>query len=194
VSKPELPEQSNIERSVKIILKIKEMRRSNTKMKNIISVLIISSSLLLNWGCKNNVVSSNNNTDSLFIAFKDVENYGIFQVIVNGTKVVNTESEWLNLWKLYWNNFDGNGNKTPPPQIDFDSKTVIGVFWGDECTYSGCQNESPSIKSIFIYSDTLYVDVGELVDLGFCDACVKPLHLVEIDKQILPVKFIGYVP
>ena len=95
---------------------------------------------------------------------------------------------------MYWNSTDGDGNKTPPPEINFDEKTVIGIFWGNDCSYSGCTNESPSIEKVFITTDTIYVKVGELVDLGPCAACVDPLHLIEIDKFELPTKFIGLIP
>ncbi|UCE17329.1 MAG: DUF3160 domain-containing protein [Gemmatimonadota bacterium] len=132
--------------------------------------------------------------DRTFVDFEDVEDYGNFCVIPKGTAVITSDSEWTNLWELYWNVTDGYGNKTPPAEIDFDEAMVIGVFWGGGCIYSGCTNRSPSIGSVWIASDTLRVSVGEMEDLGPCDACVCPLHLIKTQKLNLPIQFTGEVP
>ena len=140
------------------------------------------------------LLACDNTPDKTYVTFESVENYGTFGVTEKGTTVINTESEWLNLWQLYWNSFDSFGNKTPSPEINFEENMVVGVFWDTNCDYSGCSNESPSIKDIYITGDTLFVFVDVVVDLGPCDACVLPLHLVQLEKLSLPVKFIGNVP
>jgi len=132
--------------------------------------------------------------DSLYVAFEDVEDYGTFCVRERGTAIITSDWEWTHLWKLYWNCFDGHGNRTPPPEIDFSEEMVLGVFWGGDCAYSGCTNQSPSIESVWIAEDTLRVKVGELRDLGPCDGCVCPLHLIQIQRYDLPVRFTGSVP
>lgn len=132
--------------------------------------------------------------DIIYVPFKDVEDYGTFCVTERGTAVITSNSEWMNLWELYWNSYDDQGNKTPPPEINFGEEMVIGVFWGGECVYSGCTNESPSIETVWISRDTLWVKVGQMKDLGPCDMCVCPLHLIQTQKYGLPVKFIGDVP
>lgn len=130
----------------------------------------------------------------IHVEFKNVERYGCFDVKPKGTTVIKSDSEWRSLWELYWNVYDGSGNKTPPPDVDFDDEMVIGVFWGGNCIYSGCTNESPSIESVFIMCGTIHVVVGGMADLGFCAACVCPLHLIRIQRHDLPVKFVGNVP
>lgn len=155
------------------------------KMRQFILQIIISVIL---------IIACDETPDKTYVTFESVENYGTFGVTEKGTVVINTESEWLNLWQLYWNLLDGTGNKTPPPEINFEENMVVGVFWDTNCDYSGCSNESPSIKDIYILGDTLFVSVDELVDFGPCDACVLPLHLVQLEKLSFPVKFIGNVP
>lgn len=132
--------------------------------------------------------------DKAYVCFNDVEGYGNFHVPQSGTKVITSDSEWESFWNLYWNQFGGSGHKTPPPEIDFDHEMVIAVFWGGNCSYSGCTNESPSIESILVVGNTLYIIVGEMADLGPCEMCVAPLHLIRTEKSNLPVRFIGNVP
>jgi hypothetical protein len=135
-----------------------------------------------------------NPSDITYVPFKDVKDYGSFCIQERGPVVITSKAEWTHLWELYWNNYDEKGNKTPPPQIDFDKGMVMGVFWGGNCRYSGCTNRSPSIKSVWIANDTLRVQVGPMRDLGPCDMCVCPLHLVHTEKYDLPVTFVGDVP
>ena len=71
---------------------------------------------------------------------------------------------------------------------------VIGVFWGDCCYYSGCSNMSESIKIIYLFNDTMYVEIDSLQFLGECAACVEPLHLIRLSQNDYPAKFIGIVP
>ncbi|MGD9487341.1 MAG: hypothetical protein AB7W47_04930 [Calditrichaceae bacterium] len=132
--------------------------------------------------------------DTIQVSFQDVEGYGTFFVKDPGIRVFKDSNDWIGFWDLYWNAFDGTGQKTPPPSIDFSNNMVIGVFWGDYCKYSGCGNESPSIENIYIYADTLFVPVGDLKPLGMCDACVSPLHMIMTERRDLPVQFTGNTP
>ncbi|MGD9900510.1 MAG: hypothetical protein AB7T22_15400 [Calditrichaceae bacterium] len=132
--------------------------------------------------------------DTTQVSFQDVESYGAFFVKDPGTRVFKDSSEWIGFWDQYWNVYDGTGQKTPAPFIDFSENMVIGVFWGDYCKYSGCGNESPSIEEVYICMDTLYVFVGDLKPLGMCDACVSPLHLIRTERRDLPVQFTGNIP
>ena len=132
--------------------------------------------------------------DKTFVIFESVEDYGAFVVTEKGTVVINTDSEWLNLGELYWNRWDGIGNKILLPEINFEENMVVGVFWGGGCDYSGCYNESPSIENIYRMGDTLFVVIADLVDFGPCDMCVNPIHLVQLEKYNIPVKFLGNVP
>jgi hypothetical protein len=130
----------------------------------------------------------------VYVPFKDVEDYGYFWVEERGPAVITSDREWKRLWELYWGVYDENGHKTPPPEIDFETEMVLGVFWGGECRYSGCTNKSPSIESVWIENDTMKVEVGPMRDLGPCDMCVSPLHMVQTRRYNLPVVFVGDVP
>ncbi|MFQ6103166.1 MAG: hypothetical protein ACE5OP_02610 [Candidatus Glassbacteria bacterium] len=158
-------------------------------------LLVLSTTILFVlpiFSCRNKEgTTTHEGSDTTFVAFKNVENYGNFDVTEKGSSVIESESEWLRLWNRYWNVYDRSGDKVPPPEIDFDKKMVIGIFWGDECKYSGCTNESPSIESVFITHDTLIVHVGKLAPLGNCLRCVHPLHLIELERNDLPVRFLG---
>ena len=108
--------------------------------------------------------------------------------------VIRTDSEWIDLWDNHWRCYDNQLDKTPPPDIDYQNEMVIGVFWGDNCYYSGCSNMSESIKKIYLFNDTMYVEIDSLQFLGECAACVEPLHLIRLSQNDYPAKFIGIVP
>ncbi|MBC8402578.1 MAG: hypothetical protein H8E14_13910 [Candidatus Marinimicrobia bacterium] len=130
--------------------------------------------------------------DTTFFEFQSLSigDHGCFQIPDAGTQVIRTDSVWTTVWDNYWDCYDGLGNKTPVPEINFQNNMVLGVYWGDNCRYSGCSNMSESIQDIYLLNDTIYVFVGELQSLGLCAACVEPLHLVKTTKRDYPVKFL----
>jgi hypothetical protein len=140
---------------------------------------------LLPVGCTDGLLDQN-----AIVPYEPVPNYQFFRVPEPGTRVIRTENEWLEFCNKYWS----EGIKAPLPAIDFDTKIVLGIFWGDNCRYSGCTNASPSIELITLSARQVTVKVGPVADLGTCEMCVLPICMVTIPRTDLPVVFTGSVP
>ena len=127
------------------------------------------------------------------LQFSDIENMRYFRVEQPKTLVIRTQKEWDSFLR---------GSFFPPsnlhgvdfPRVDFNEEMVIGVFWGGGCKYSGCTNVSRSIERLVMSLNGIEVKVGPLQDLGLCEACVSPLHIVKVEKSELPVVFVGNLP
>lgn len=130
--------------------------------------------------------------EPLLLSFETLDESQSFSVITAGTQVIRDEQAWTDLWELSWAIFNGQGEKTPPPSIDFANKMVIAVFWGGE--YSGCSNGVEAIKQVRIINQQIEVEIGPLPDLGPCDAIVYPVHMILLDRSNLQVTFVGEVP
>ena len=128
------------------------------------------------------------------IPYENIEEATLFRVPTAGTEVIQDSARWMNLWEHNWHVYDGQGDKTPPPDIDFEQKMVIAVFYGSG--YSGCENFVEAIETIIEISGKIEVRIGPLTrrDLGMCDAVINPLQMVEIERAGLPVIFEGDVP
>lgn len=133
------------------------------------------------------------------LSFEDVPNYQFFQIPEAGTMVIRDDSTWQSLYDLYFEGTDSTGAKLPIPQVDFSKKMVIAVTYGGGCVYSGCTNRANSIDKIVRVienQDTLRIEVtvGEMDDLGPCQTCAFPLHMVMVEKFNGEVDFLGQVP
>lgn len=115
-----------------------------------------------------------------------------FDVPESGTSVIKSGKEWENWLQKYWNQFSGNGEKTPPPEIDFDKEMVVAICWGSG--YSGCSNTVEVIKRIEKTIDSINVVLSDLPNLGPCDMEVYPIQMVRISNLSLPVHFSGSIP
>ena len=137
-----------------------------------------------------------NSEDTLFVDFTslDITHHDKLKVTLPSTYVFNDSTEFLVFWDRYCSAFDSYGNKSSPPDINFLYQTLIGVFWGDSCRYSGPTNFGDAIESVYIFRDTLFVDIGDLKIPGFFGACILPSHLILINKITIPVKFMGNIP
>ncbi|MCK4538010.1 MAG: hypothetical protein KAV42_04345 [Candidatus Krumholzibacteria bacterium] len=124
------------------------------------------------------------------IRFSNVESYQWFWIPEPSTMVITEEIDWLNLWIENWTQ-EVEGEKTAPPDIDFNTEMVIVISWGMS---SGCHNMSESIKFLLLENDTLYVVSTGLEDLGLCEMVVYPLHMVKTAKRDAVVEFIGDLP
>ncbi len=131
-------------------------------------------------------------SDPRIVAFETIKGADGFVLTSPGTQVFREEAFWRTLWGSTWSITDGQGVKTPPPEIDFDHKMVIAVFWGEG--YSGCSNGVEAINTIIERDGELVVLVVLLPDLGPCDAVVYPIQMVQLDQTDLPVVFEGDVP
>ena len=138
----------------------------------------------------------NKSEDTLFVDFVslDIIYHDKLKVTLPGTYVFNDSTEFLLFWDMNCHSFDSYGNKFPPPDIDFQDTTLIGVFWGDSCRYSGPTNFGDAIDSLYLFRDTLFVNIGDLKIPDFFGGCVLPSHLILIEKITVPVKFIGNIP
>ena len=131
---------------------------------------------------------------TVVVLFENIGEANSFVVTEPGIAVIRDDAAWKALWEEYWNTYDGQGAKTPPPGVDFDKEMVIAVFFGSG--YSGCSSIVDVIESIVKTPRRIEVRVGalSLEDLGQCDALVYPLQMVKVKKSSLPVVFLGEVP
>ena len=126
------------------------------------------------------------------MTFETIEGADGFVLTTPGTEVIRAEGSWDALWDNAWSITNAQGVKTPPPTIDFTTKMVIAVFWGDG--FSGCDNGVQAIETIVQREGEIVVLVGPLPELGLCEAIVYPVQMVQIDRSDLPVVFEGEVP
>jgi hypothetical protein len=131
---------------------------------------------------------------SIPVPFVDIEEANNFAVKERGTAVLKNRTAWMALWEQYWNVYDGQGRKTPPPGIDFNKDMVIALFYGTG--YSGCSNRVDVIEKIVRTRKRIEVRIRSLLpgELGPCCALVYPLQMVKVSKSNLPVVFMGDVP
>ena len=126
------------------------------------------------------------------VDFEDVPGAEYLRVGQPGTAVFNDAEAWAAFWYDHINSFDGEGNPTPPPAIDFGRRTVAAVFAGDG--WSGCTNYYPFVRSVTRRHSTASVHVVFPPSLeGSCDALIEPLHVVAFEKA-RTVRFTGDVP
>lgn len=126
------------------------------------------------------------------VDFVDINEARSFDVPESGTSVIKSETELTEWWQKYWNQFSGSGEKTSPPEVDFNKEMIIVIHWGRG--YSGCSNKVNVIREINKSKDSLNVIVDNLPDLGPCDMEVSPIQMVKIPLMDLPVKFTGSIP
>lgn len=155
-------------------------------------ILIISllTTLAFAAGCPNRDCPVCPDNGSAEVEFSTIEGHEYFSIPGSGTIFITEEIDWLNLWVDYWTLQDG-GEKTAPPDIDFDTEMVIGVHWAET---SGCTNESESIRFLLLDGDVMHVVVDEMADLGPCDMIVYPIHLVKTARRSVTLNFLGEVP
>lgn len=124
------------------------------------------------------------------IAFEDAfspDVHSCLQGFGRGVKAFRTQQEWLDFWNNYGLNCENHGWQ---PEFDFSQSMVIGVFFGSVT----CLAYSSSIRSVFIFDDTLYVRIGERARSGSCFAEYYASHLIKTARLEYPIKFIGNVP
>jgi hypothetical protein len=141
------------------------------------------------------LASCESDTDTVVpIPFENVEEADRFAVTLPGTAVFRDDAAWTTLWEQYWNVYDGQGQKTPPPRINFEREMVIAVFYGSG--FSGCSNWIEVIEGVVKTPGQIEVRVGPLPveDLGPCLAIVHPLQVAKVRRSSLPVVFTGEVP
>lgn len=145
---------------------------------------------MLTWaGCDETPL---NEAEPSVIAFETIAGADGFVLTRPGVLVLREEAAYRILWEETWGITNGQGLKTPPPEIDFGHKMVIAVFWGGG--HSGCSSSVEAITTIIQRDGELVVLIGALPDLGPCDALVHPIQMVQLDQSDLPVVFEGEAP
>jgi hypothetical protein len=144
--------------------------------------------------CESDISNTNIGKAENPIHFEDIEAARSFTVTTPGTAVIKDDAAWTDLWEQYWNTYDGQGRKTPPPRIAFDEEMVLAVFYGSG--YSGCSNRVDVIEDVVHTWKRIEVRIGSLSfdDLGPCTAIVYPLQMVKVRRSGLPVVFVGDIP
>jgi hypothetical protein len=144
-------------------------------------------------GCgKDDGVVSVVGSETTLVAFRDVPNYGGFKITRVGTFVIRSQETWMEYWDKYWR-YGGPGGKSPPPYVDFQKYNVVGLAWGGERGFQSCYWEVPAIESVFTVNDTLFVGATYVPEPEpkVCAVQVWPLHMIQVPKSGLPVKFFG---
>jgi hypothetical protein len=96
--------------------------------------------------------------------------------------VVRTPAEWQTLWKFH-------GRTEKLPEIDFNTRTVVGVFLGTKPS-TGHQVEIVGVRT---EGDTLIVEYRQQQPArGIISAQIltAPFHLISVPRHAGPVKFV----
>ena len=128
------------------------------------------------------------------LLFENIIEAEHFDVTEAGTKVFRNKIEWTNLWEQNWNLYNSQGEKTPPPSVDFEREMVIAIFY--DSGYSGCSNWTEVIEEVYKKSGKIEIHIGSLIleELGSCRTIVYPLQMVKMEISNLPIVFNGEVP
>ncbi len=117
------------------------------------------------------------------------ESVGGFVVHEPMTEVWRTQVDWESFYCLHSLQA---GPICQAPAFDFETRMLIGVFWGHG--YSGCGDETESIERIERLQSEIEVRIGPVTDLGDCEAIVSPRQVVSVARSPVPVVFTGEVP
>ncbi|MFQ5583633.1 MAG: hypothetical protein ACE5GL_04295 [Calditrichia bacterium] len=126
------------------------------------------------------------------VNFVDMEEAGNFFIPEAGRQIIKSAESWQQLWEKYWNQYSGEGQKTAPPDVDFNRKMVVVLTWGQG--YSGCANHVKTVEQVERTGDTLKIIIGPLPSLGPCDMKVAPVQMIRIPRMEIPIVFEGDVP
>ena len=132
---------------------------------------IFASSLLLLAACDDSDIMT---SPSDRLAFEAVESAEALAIQEPGTAVFRDSTTWQEFWKRN----TSHCSLCPLPEIDFDNKLVIGLFWG---VRSGCSNSVEFIRAISQSATSIDVHVDPFI-AELCEAIVYPLQLVTIDR------------
>lgn len=109
-----------------------------------------------------------------------------FRVPTAGHVVIRDSTKYARFVERYWVRDD------TPPEIDFSQNQLLGVFYGAH--YSGCQSEVEVIDKVRYFVSSMFVEVGDLPDLGLCEAIVAPHQFAVVPSRMGTVFFQGQAP
>lgn len=147
--------------------------------------LIVPAVLLM--GCDINNSSSNGQVD-----FDRLDSFYHFNDIYPAGYVFNSNYRWELFWKA--NTGDGsiyNDHPTdiPLPEVDFDDKTLIGVFYDRKG-----RMHQPKDPKVYSRDNKVVVELDSLIMPNNFDMTWVPYLLITIDKTDTEIQFVGNIP
>ncbi len=98
----------------------------------------------------------------------------------------NTARQFLDFWSIH-----NQYTQTPPPRIDFDSRTVLAVFMGEQRT-GGFDIRIEKIREQETHVDVLVQLIRPARDSLRTMALTQPFMMVAISKTDKPVRYHFY--
>jgi len=135
------------------------------------------------WQCSSPHIDLPPSEDLPITTLKQTEG---FRVPTAGHMIIRDSAKYAQFTDRYWL------SEEPPPQIDFNRDLLLGVFYGAH--HSGCQSEVEVIEKVRYSFSSIFVEVGELPDLGLCDAIVAPHHFATVPRRSGAVFFQDQAP
>lgn len=148
---------------------------------------VILASLILFSGC--GITNSDSENP---IEFDRIEPSYQFNDIYPAGYVFNSQYRWELFWKA--NTGDGSIYNDHPtdielPEIDFDNKTLIGVFYDRKG-----RKHQPKDPDVYIRGDKLAVELDSLIMTDNFDRTWVPYLLITVDKTEAEIQFAGNIP
>lgn len=151
--------------------------------KSILFTLIVSICVFISLSCKDN-------TDSIYVEIQDTTlvhfseiQLSVYQAVRVGRQgyfYYDSNDEWLDFCEKF------RAPSTATCQhLELTDSIIVGVTWNET---SGCDDYSESIKSVYIFDDTLNINF-DFYPLEICFAQIYPIHLIKIYDYDLPIKF-----
>jgi len=127
------------------------------------------------------------------IAFENLVEASHLQIPFVGTEVIRDSTRFNYLWQQYQSPYDEDG-KLPPPDIDFDEKMILAVYYG-RINSRACGPVN-TIEGVYEKSGVIEVHISDFdyADFFPCEAGAYPMQMVLIPISDLPVIFKGDVP
>jgi hypothetical protein len=120
-------------------------------------------------------------------SFEQIEEARRLDVPEAKAVVLRTEAEWEDFWNRRLAVPEGS-DRLPPPSVDFDTKMVIGLFWGE---VSGCSNTVRAVQTITENVGGIVVQVEDWTEGTICQALVQPRQVIQTKRTPKQVKFEG---
>jgi len=121
------------------------------------------------------------------LSFEQIEEARRLDVPEAKTVVIRTEAGWEDFWNRRIAVPEGSG-RLSPPSVDFDTKMVIGLFWGER---SGCSSTVNAVQKITEKVGGIVVQVEDWTGGAICQALVQPRQVIQTKKAPKQVEFEG---
>jgi hypothetical protein len=98
-------------------------------------------------------------------------------------------------WSMFYRrNYIGITNNNPPvaPGFDFDTNTLVGIFWGEQP--SGCSHDIEAVERVERRSNVIRITIGPMGDLGACRMITYPQQYLLLPRRTNHIQFMGELP